>query len=394
MALSKNIIKKNVVLLDVQDSPHHPATTFVYTKREFGKKNIVKRSFQSSWFTKWTWLHYCEEADVVFCHTCVLALRQKKMQRNRGDVAFTSKGFSNWKDATIGFKNHEASASHKEALQVTLFPTIHSDIGEMLSKQHADAKKENRECFLKILCNIQFLARQGIAFRGDGDEMDSNFMQLLKLRGKDDPRIETWIQRKTDKYVSHDIQNELLKVMALSILRRIAGSICNSKFYCIMCDECTDASNRELLVICIRWVDEQLQPQEEFIGLYKIDDISANTIVATIKDALVRMNLALSRCRGQCYDGASTMSGTRSGVATQLRDEENRAVFLHCYGHALNLAVGDSVKNSKLLKDALEITFEVSKLVKFSPKRDVMFEKLKDKLAPDTPGFRVLCPTR
>ena len=34
-------------------------------------------------------------------------------------------------------------------------------------------------------------------------------MQLLILRGKDDPRIETWVQRKIDKYVSHDIQNEL-----------------------------------------------------------------------------------------------------------------------------------------------------------------------------------------
>lgn len=128
--------------------------------------------------------------------------------------------------------------------------------------------------------------------------------------------------------------------------------------------------------------------------MYKIDDISANTIVATVKDALVRMNLALSRCRGQCYDGAAAMMGAKSGVAKQLSEEENRAVFLHCYGHALNLAVGDSVKNSKLLKDALEITFEVSKLVKYSPKRDVLFENLKSKLAPDTPGFRVLCPTR
>ena len=42
----------------------------------------------------------------------------------------------------------------------------------------------------------------------------------------------------------------------------------------------------------------------------------------------------------------------------------------------------------------IAITFEVSKLIKFSPKRDVMFEKLKDTIAPDTPGFRVLCPTR
>jgi len=84
------------------------------------------------------------------------------------------------------------------------------------------------------------------------------------------------------------------------------------------------------------------------------------------------MNLALSKCRGLCYDGASSMLGARSGAAKQLNEDKNRAVFLHCYGHALNLAVGDSVKNSKILKDALEITFEVSKLVKYSPKRDVM----------------------
>ena len=183
MAFYQKNIKRNVVLPDMQDSPHHPAATFVYPKREFGKKNIVKRSFQSSWFTRWTWLHYCEDTDAVFCHTCVSALRQKKMQLNRGDVAFTSKGFSNWKDVTIRFKNHEASAFHKEALQVTLLPATHSDIGEMLSKQHTDAKKENRECLLKILSNIQFLARQGIAFRGEGDEMDSNFMHLLILCG-------------------------------------------------------------------------------------------------------------------------------------------------------------------------------------------------------------------
>ena len=87
------------------------------------------------------------------------------------------------------------------------------------------------------------------------------------------------------------------------------------------------------------------------------------------------------------------MRGARNGVAKQLNDEESRAVYIHCYGHALSLAAGDSIKNSKTMKDALDITFEVSRLIKFSPKRDVMFEKLKDAIAPDTPGFRVLCIT-
>ena len=49
------------------------------------------------------------------------------------------------------------------------------------------------------------LVRQGIALCGEGDEMDSNSMQLLVLCGKDDPRIETWIQCKTELF--HDIQN-------------------------------------------------------------------------------------------------------------------------------------------------------------------------------------------
>lgn len=61
---------------------------------------------------------------------------------------------------------------------------------------------------------------------------------------------------------------------------------------------------------------------------------------------------------------------------------------------ALNLAIGDTVKGCKILKDSLDLIFEVSKLVKFSPKRDVHFEKLKNELALDSPGFHVLCPTR
>ena len=41
-----------------------------------------------------------------------------RMDQSRDNLAVTSNGFKNWKDATISFKTHEASASHKEALQV------------------------------------------------------------------------------------------------------------------------------------------------------------------------------------------------------------------------------------------------------------------------------------
>ena len=54
-----------------------------------------------------------------------------------------------------------------------------------------------------------------------------------------------WLQKKTGKYTSHDIQNEMLKLMALSILRKIAVNLRTTEFYTIMVDECTDISNHE-----------------------------------------------------------------------------------------------------------------------------------------------------
>lgn len=71
------------------------------------------------------------------------------------------------------------------------------------------------------------------------------------------------------------------------------------------------------------------------------------------------------------------MSGSRSGVATRLLSEEKRAVYTHCYGHALNLAVGSTMKQSKICCGAMEVAFEVSKLIKFSPKRNASFDRIK-----------------
>lgn len=115
------------------------------------------------------------------------------------------------------------------------------------------------------------------------------------------------MERKQNKYTSPEIQNEILKIIALHILRDVASRF--DGFFTIICDECTDTSNREKLVICLRQVDKHLEVQEDFIGLYTIPDITANTILGVIKDTLLRLNLGFSRCRGQCYDGASNMSG-------------------------------------------------------------------------------------
>ena len=75
-----------------------------------------------------------------------------------------------------------------------------------------------------------------------------------------------------------------------------------------------------------------------------MDSITANVLTAVIKDIMLRLNLAISKLRGQCYNGCSTMSGARSGVEKRIMEEECRAVYTHCYGHSLNIAANNAVK--------------------------------------------------
>ena len=46
------------------------------------------------------------------------------------------------------------------------------------------------------------------------------------------------------------------------------------------------------------------------------------------------------------------------------------------------------------MQDALDTTHEITKLIKKSPARDAIFKRLKEEMASDSPGIRVLCPTR
>lgn len=380
----------------IGDRAHQPSS-FHFPHREFGKASVVKRSFQRKWFERWSWLHYDEDRDLAFCFVCVVAYQKNLLQSAHCfEQAFISTGFSNWKDAIAKFSKHEVSRCHKDSMLKTItLPATTRDVGELLSLQIAKERLERRKCLLKLLSNARFLARQGLPFRGDGEERcDSNFVRLIHLRAEDDDKLVDWIHRKADKYTSGDIQNEMVKLMALRVLRQIAARLQKTSFFAVMADETTDLSNVEQVVVCLRWVSEKFEVEEDFVGLYEVASTGAEVIYGVITDVLLRLNLSISKVRGQCYDGAATMSGRKSGVVTRLCAAEPRAVFTHCYGHSLNLACSDAIKQCKLMQDALDTTHEITKLIKKSPARDAIFKRLKEEMASDAPGIRVLCPTR
>ena len=256
----------------------------------FGRTTFSLRLFIHSALCPGRPSHVVAQRYGNYCAAQLFTMAQVKLER------FGVFGDSNWKDATEGFRRHEQSKCHGDAVQVMLIllETVR-DIGESLSSAHAQNKAENHEVLLKILQNMKFLGCQGLALCGH-DDIESNFMQLFKLCEIDNLELSTWrINRKVDKYLSPQVQNEMLQVMSLSILRSIAKNLHPSDVFTVMADEYTDVSNHEQLTICFRWVDTNLEVHEEFVGLYQIGNIFANTIVEALKDYLAQINL---QCQG------------------------------------------------------------------------------------------------
>ena len=72
---------------------------------------------------------------------------------------------------------------------------------------------------------------------------------------------------------------------------------------------------------------------------------------------------------GQCYDGASTMQGNKTGVVTQIKALSKKAVSVHCFGHGVDLEVRGSYTNIPVISKAFEGLQEIAKLVRKSSKQ-------------------------
>ena len=64
-------------LPQIPDIPHHPMG-LTFSKRSFGEKNPVLRSFQAAWFKTWPFLHYDEGKDLSYYHICVKGFKERK----------------------------------------------------------------------------------------------------------------------------------------------------------------------------------------------------------------------------------------------------------------------------------------------------------------------------
>ena len=183
----------------------------------------------------------------------------------------------------------------------------------------------------------------------------TKFNGTMKVKAQTKVTLFSWsafVQRRTKFWLITfpKVQRMLdtpLKPFRMSYIVRVAGDkirtdileeVKRAKFYSIIADEVTDASNKEELSLVIRYVHEG-QIREVFVDFVEVERITGRVLGEAILKWLRDHNIPPADMRGQCYDGASSMAGARSGVKAVVQEFAPKTMYFHCAAHRLNLSV-------------------------------------------------------
>ena len=311
------------------------------------------RSFNSRWYTAYSWLEYSVKNDAMFCYPCrMFACGQAKAEK-----AFSELGYRDWKHAREALKRHNNCCAHKTAMlswnQYLLGRKTGVSVDSLLDTLREKRKQENRQYLRTIIELLLFCCLQEIAVRGhresDESQRRGNFLELLSLIAQHDPVIKARIEDLPNnaKYTSPDIQNSLINIMASGVQEIICNNIRTAGVYSLLADETKDISKREQLAIVLRYVDpEKASIHEHFLTYVEATSLDAESLSSYLLTTLRDLKLDPTRIVSQGYDGASVMSGRCSGVQQRIREVAPHAVYIHCYAHNLNLALVDCVKGN------------------------------------------------
>ena len=142
----------------------------------------------------------------------------------------------------------------------------------------------------------------------------------------------------------------MIDIIGSAITDEIVRRLKDAEIFAVMADETPDTSHKEQLSVTVRYV-YQAEIEERLLALRVVDDTTSETLFQTLCDVLQCNKINASKIRGQCYDGASNVSGIRSGLQARIKEVSASALFVHCYAHVLNLVIVDAMTSNATARD-------------------------------------------
>ena len=387
-----------------------PGYDYKYVPRlEYGKQ----RRFQFDWLTRFEWLVFSVKDNGGYCLPCVIFGKGQDgidlgILVSRPMTKFT-------KAVSTTLPNHQDKESHKNAVTMAahfleVMQRKREAVNLTIDQGLAARVATNRLKLKAIVDTVLLCGRQNIALRGHRDnhtdvEADptanhGNFLAILDYAVKRGDKVLAEHLRTASgnaTYTSSMIQNEIIGIIGDHIRDSILKNVKEAKWFTVMADEVTDASNKEQLSIVLRYVSpDDGNIREDFMDFIECDaGVTGEALSEKRLGCLGRYGLDLNLMRGQCYDGASNMSGKNKGAATIISNKHKLALYLHCASHSLNLAVVSSLEET-FIRNMMGVVRRAGTYFDAHPKRQKALEQAIEETQPSSSKTKLgdLCRTR
>uniref|UniRef100_A0A7N0U0M4 DUF4371 domain-containing protein n=1 Tax=Kalanchoe fedtschenkoi TaxID=63787 RepID=A0A7N0U0M4_KALFE len=267
-----------------------------------GPKNKLGRRFPQIYILE-DWLVYSKELDRVFCFCC------KIFKKGYVKGGLVNEGYEDWSHIGTRLQEHEVGMEHKKNW----------------------ATWYELRCRLNASKTIDHVAQK----------------QLKKER-------DHWKNVLVFHYLGHNIQNELISLIASSIKSEIMKKVRQAKYLSVILDCTPDISHQEQMSMILRYVDlfsSSIVIEESFLGFINVNDTTGQGLFDVLLQELKLLDLDVDNVRGQGYDNGSNMKGRHQEVQKKLLDINPRAFYTPCGSHSLNLMLCDMANTCSKARD-------------------------------------------
>ncbi|XP_045025191.1 zinc finger MYM-type protein 1-like [Daphnia magna] len=246
---------------------------------------------------------------------------------------------------------HEGSSDHRNAI-TTFFLRCEKVEGQaridsQFVATYLSEKSYWKSILKRLLSVIFFLSSRGLAFRGSnqiiGSPKNGNYLGLLEIIAEYDTLLANYLKdygnkgKRNVSYLSANICEEFIQLILEQVLQFIVKELKQAKYYSIIIDSTPDVSRVDQLTLSFRYVLENGNPVERFVGFIPMSGHSGAAMKDLVMETLEKLQISIEDCRGQSYDIASNMSGIYNGLQALIKERNGLAEYVPCGCHSLNL---------------------------------------------------------